>query len=179
MTDSKQHPSNGDVHASHPDTIQKDEAGQSSTSGYTVMQGQFGQFKYNERHNGNNGMSNVEQILEEPPANDPPLDANEPTGSPTQEFPSQLIQQSGPQAYPKSDNNVTITGQSFIVPMDVAPVNAVDLNALRTPTNRTPTGSTITEPDSVYDPLGDMTFHGYREGKYFLPNDGVRVYMRR
>lgn len=37
---------------------------------------------------------------------------------------------------------------------------------------REPTGSTIVEPDSVFDDSG-RSFHGYKEGKYFLPNDAV------
>ncbi|KAK8029887.1 hypothetical protein PG993_011178 [Apiospora rasikravindrae] len=37
---------------------------------------------------------------------------------------------------------------------------------------REPTGSTIIEPDSVFDDSG-RSFHGYKEGKYFLPNDAA------
>ncbi|KAK7911933.1 hypothetical protein PG985_014414 [Apiospora marii] len=37
---------------------------------------------------------------------------------------------------------------------------------------REPTGSTIVEPDSVFDDSG-RSFHGYKEGKYFLPNDAA------
>jgi SAM-dependent methyltransferase len=33
-----------------------------------------------------------------------------------------------------------------------------------------PTGASVIEPDSVLDADG-RTYHGYREGKYFLPND--------
>lgn len=39
---------------------------------------------------------------------------------------------------------------------------------------REPTGSTIVEPDSVFDDSG-RSFHGYKEGKYFLPNDAVSL----
>jgi hypothetical protein len=37
---------------------------------------------------------------------------------------------------------------------------------------RSPTGSSVLDADSVYDDSGRF-FHGYKEGKYFLPNDGV------
>jgi hypothetical protein len=37
---------------------------------------------------------------------------------------------------------------------------------------RVPTGSTIAEPESVVG-LSGRTYHGYKEGRYMLPNDGV------
>lgn len=37
---------------------------------------------------------------------------------------------------------------------------------------RQPTGSTIAEPESVLGRSG-RTYHGFKEGKYFMPNDGV------
>lgn len=37
-----------------------------------------------------------------------------------------------------------------------------------------PGGTSITAPGSVSDPNG-RTYQGYREGKYFLPNDPVNV----
>jgi hypothetical protein len=36
-----------------------------------------------------------------------------------------------------------------------------------------PTGSSVVEPDSYMDESG-RTYHGYKQGKYFLPNDPVR-----
>lgn len=39
---------------------------------------------------------------------------------------------------------------------------------------RIPDGSSISEPDAVLAENG-RTYHGYKEGKYFLPNDAVRV----
>lgn len=38
---------------------------------------------------------------------------------------------------------------------------------------RTPTGSTNVEPQVVFDETG-RSYQAYREGKYFLPNDGVK-----
>jgi hypothetical protein len=38
--------------------------------------------------------------------------------------------------------------------------------------DRTPSGSSIIDTHSVSDDSG-RTFHGYKEGKYFLPNDAV------
>lgn len=38
---------------------------------------------------------------------------------------------------------------------------------------REPTGTSIVEPDSVLGESG-RTYHGYKEGKYLLPNDEVR-----
>lgn len=38
--------------------------------------------------------------------------------------------------------------------------------------DRSPTGSTITDGGAVIDESG-RTFHGYKEGKYFLPNDAA------
>ncbi|KAI1840746.1 hypothetical protein JX265_012969 [Neoarthrinium moseri] len=52
-------------------------------------------------------------------------------------------------------------------------------NAFSTPTpeftipgsQRTPSGSTVVEPSVVYDETG-RSYQAFREGKYFLPNDG-------
>lgn len=38
--------------------------------------------------------------------------------------------------------------------------------------NRVPSGSSIIDVNSVIDESG-RSFHGYKEGKYFLPNDAV------
>jgi hypothetical protein len=40
-------------------------------------------------------------------------------------------------------------------------------------TFRTPSGSSVIEPDSVMDADNQRLYHGYKEGKYFLPNDAV------
>jgi hypothetical protein len=40
---------------------------------------------------------------------------------------------------------------------------------------RQPTGSTVAEPESVLGSSG-RTYHGFKEGKYFMPNDGVSHY---
>lgn len=37
---------------------------------------------------------------------------------------------------------------------------------------RKPTGESLIEPDSVFDESG-RSYHGYRQGKYFLPNDAA------
>jgi hypothetical protein len=41
--------------------------------------------------------------------------------------------------------------------------------------NRTPTGRSIAEPGSVFWPENGRTYHGYKEGKYFFPNDAVSL----
>lgn len=38
---------------------------------------------------------------------------------------------------------------------------------------RVPDGHSVIEPDSVLDESGRL-YHGYKSGKYFLPNDAVR-----
>ncbi|ORY67184.1 S-adenosyl-L-methionine-dependent methyltransferase [Pseudomassariella vexata] len=38
--------------------------------------------------------------------------------------------------------------------------------------NRTPTGASVAEPDSVIGESGRL-YHGYKEGKYFFPNDAA------
>lgn len=38
---------------------------------------------------------------------------------------------------------------------------------------RTPDGMSVIDPDSVLDESGRL-YHGYKDGKYFLPNDAVR-----
>lgn len=40
--------------------------------------------------------------------------------------------------------------------------------------NHKSTGTSIMEAGSIYD-LNGRTYQGYREGKYFLPNDPVRA----
>lgn len=40
---------------------------------------------------------------------------------------------------------------------------------------RVPTGETVPDPDSVYDDDSGRSFHGYKFGKYYLPNDGVSL----
>lgn len=39
--------------------------------------------------------------------------------------------------------------------------------------NRQPAGTSVVEPDSVLGESGRL-YHGYKEGKYLLPNDAVR-----
>jgi hypothetical protein len=43
--------------------------------------------------------------------------------------------------------------------------------------SRQPTGSTVAEPESVLGRSG-RTYHGFKEGKYFMPNDGVSIQCR-
>lgn len=42
---------------------------------------------------------------------------------------------------------------------------------------RQPTGATVAEPESVLGTSG-RTYHGFKQGKYFLPNDGVSLRRR-
>lgn len=37
---------------------------------------------------------------------------------------------------------------------------------------RTPTGASVVEPESVVGESG-RSYHGYKEGRYLLPNDAV------
>lgn len=39
---------------------------------------------------------------------------------------------------------------------------------------RVPSGASIVEPESVLGESG-RSYHGYKEGKYLLPNDAVRI----
>jgi hypothetical protein len=39
---------------------------------------------------------------------------------------------------------------------------------------RVPTGESVIDTAAVFDDSG-RSFHGYKEGKYFLPNDGVLI----
>lgn len=40
---------------------------------------------------------------------------------------------------------------------------------------RTPGGTSVVEPDSVLGESGRL-YHGYKEGKYFIPNDAVSLF---
>lgn len=42
--------------------------------------------------------------------------------------------------------------------------------------NRTPVGTSVVDPDSVLGESGRL-YHGYKEGKYFLPNDAVSCHI--
>lgn len=43
---------------------------------------------------------------------------------------------------------------------------------------RTPGGTSVVEPDSVLDESGRL-YHGYKDGKYYLPNDAVCILFQK
>lgn len=91
-------------------------------------------------------------------------------------FPSELVGnstgriESAHQTVPVFDATVFANSSEF----SSAEMNTVDATASIDweHADRMRTGSSILDANSVTDESG-RTFHGYKEGKYFLPNDAV------
>jgi hypothetical protein len=65
---------------------------------------------------------------------------------------------------------VALGDQTFEFHVDLP---LVDNYAIPVELTRTPTGSSVYDTESVFRESG-RTYHGYKDGSYFLPNDGVR-----
>jgi hypothetical protein len=81
---------------------------------------------------------------------------------------------------PVADPNIILSSQDAAFSSDpghaptpplsfVEQANAMINEAL----GRTPVGTSVVEPDSILGESGRL-YHGYKEGKYYLPNDAVR-----
>jgi hypothetical protein len=79
---------------------------------------------------------------------------------------------------PQANNNTSILWQNDVPPSQVVaqPVVKEEHEPDLTPEPNTylVTGTSVVAPDTVHDQNG-RTYQGYREGKYFLPNDPVRI----
>jgi hypothetical protein len=89
--------------------------------------------------------------------------------------PKQLFAENSPVAFearasPDGPNPSSSTAATNPNPSFAAQANEMINNAL----SREPVGTSVVEPDSVLGENGRL-YHGYNEGKYFLPNDAVSV----
>jgi hypothetical protein len=69
----------------------------------------------------------------------------------------------------QSGTTVTLGDHTFEYHVDLPVVGDYPVPAEFT---RTPTGSSVYDPESILGESG-RTYHGYKDGKYFLPNDAV------
>lgn len=84
--------------------------------------------------------------------------------------PAQLFTESFPEAevYDPSSSGSFYAAQAVPQPDFAGRANAL-INASL---GRTPDGMSVIDPDSILDESGRL-YHGYKDGKYLLPNDAV------
>lgn len=93
-----------------------------------------------------------------------------------QPLPQTLPSQAVPYKVPTVDEVVSHTSNAGRVPSSQLPTPEGDLSTYAIPKEliRVRTGGSILETDSVIGQFG-RSYHGYKEGKYLLPNDFVRI----
>lgn len=99
--------------------------------------------------------------------------SNSESQEPTPQKPSQLLPSSGPIRSPTDFPGTQFNASLYANSPDFfssTEHDAVDHEHL----DRVPTGGSVIDTNAVYDDSG-RSFHGYKEGKYFAPNDAVMI----
>jgi hypothetical protein len=108
--------------------------------------------------------------------------------TPIMPFPSQLVQLSHmelPASYsvggelPLADPNLESLPDSMLLPYGPSAGLSFAEQAndmVNAALNRAPGGTSVVDPESVLGDSGRL-YHGFKEGKYFLPNDAVSHHM--
>ncbi|KAH6656078.1 S-adenosyl-L-methionine-dependent methyltransferase [Truncatella angustata] len=86
--------------------------------------------------------------------------------------PPQLFAEQKPVAAKNVSNFITPTVPSQMLPPRDPDFAKIANDLINKALDRKPGGSSVVEPDSVLDESGRL-YHGYKEGKYLLPNDAA------
>lgn len=71
------------------------------------------------------------------------------------------------------DGEYSASGTLPVVALGDPSYSGVANDLVNASLNGTPGGSSVVDPDSVLGDSGRL-YHGYKDGKYFFPNDAVR-----
>ncbi|KAI1874271.1 uncharacterized protein JN550_002850 [Neoarthrinium moseri] len=91
---------------------------------------------------------------------------------PMQVPPSQLLSEGMPLVNPILSDAANNSQFNRSPPLDAAEYVKKANELINASLERTPGGTSVVEPDSVLDESGRL-YHGYNQGKYFLPNDAA------